>query len=195
MTSSTMSRPSGARDEVDAGIVGIDGGKRARSKLAHLGRRLARHGRAALVHVGDPGAGFAAHGGNDAEACRDHAPVLEIFAGGRHEVLQVIDVVGGLRRWQRARAIDAQQAFALRAEQRLEDERAAGIGDVIFRRGIAFHGARARCRDAGLLQQERRRRFVDAALDRSRIVPHAHAAHTQRVQEAEAERDLLERAG
>ena len=44
------------------------------------------------------------------------------------------------------------------------------------------------------MQQKRRRRLVDAALDGAGVVPHAHAALAQRVQQAEAKGDLLQRA-
>lgn len=45
-----------------------------------------------------------------------------------------------------------------------------------------------------MVQQEARHRFVDAALDRTRIVVDRHAGFAQRMQDAQTQRHLLEGA-
>ena len=68
-------------------------------------------------------------------------------------------------------------------------------GLKISGRRVAFHSARARRRDAGPMQQKRRHGLVDAALDRAGVVPYPDTALAQRVQQTQAEGDLLKRAG
>ena len=58
----------------------------------------------------------------------------------------------------------------------------------------ALDGECRRRRQAGILEQERRHRLVDAALDRLRGIPHRHGKPAKRMQHAETPRDRLERS-
>ena len=182
-------------DQVNACIIGIDG--------AHCGHRYSRHlgigkmhtGFAALVDVGHPVCASARHRGYDAMPGREHAPVFKDAVLRSDIVLHVIHVVDGLRNRKLVLRRDHADAFALASEQRLHHQRAIESFGILKCMRQRFADARSRRRDAGLVQQERRLRFVDAPLDGARIVPHAYAALAQGVQQAEAKGNLLERSG
>ncbi len=140
---------------------------------------------------------MANHCGDHAARADEEPPVLVMVLRGLDELLEVIRAAHLFGRGEVRDGFDQPQALALRAEQRLLHELAAlrehARGD---RHGIALmhRGEGARRGDAGLLQEERGGGLVDAALDGARIVPHRHAELTQAMQQAEIERDLLERA-
>ena len=98
------------------------------------------------------------------------------------------------RRWRLVGA-EAREAAALRAEERLRHQlrRRAGAPALGLRRALARQ--RRRRRDAGAVQQEAGHGFVDAALDGAGIVDHGHAEPAERMQQAQAQRHLLERPG
>ena len=90
------------------------------------------------------------------------------------------------------------QALALSAEERLRHqpvpERRLGLDDRSRLRQALDRPGRWR-RQAGTGQKEAGHRFVDAALDRLRRIDHRHTQQPQRVQHAQAQGNLLERAG
>ena len=165
--------------------------------MRHLGIGFDRVWLGALVDIGDPGLADAGHRGQHTAARDEQAPVFELRIGIAAQIaLHVIDVAdfGGFGKL--IGCFDAADAVALAAEQRLHDDGPAGLIMREFAGGLdAFGGACQWDRQAGHLEQECGRRFIDAAFDDAGVVPYAHAAFAQRMQDAEAERDLFKAAG
>ena len=165
----TSSRPSGVR---------IDRRRHNRHRWRPVLREAARHlfarrmraRFAPLVHVGDPVAS------RRVMAATTRLRVTMTRQSSKLEPGCGTNPAGNrCCRWpsrseDRSVTVDAQQAFTLRAEQRLVDQRPAGVADVGIGRRLGLHGARSWRWDACLMQQERCRRLVDTALDGARIV-------------------------
>jgi hypothetical protein len=107
--------------------------------------------------------------------------------------LQIINPFDFFRGGQVFRPSNEAQALPLRAEQRLEHERAARrfTFDDGSRRFCRFHRPGRRRWHAGVREQKTCHRLVDAAFDRGSIVPDHDAQFRQCVQDAQAFRGRL----
>ena len=187
----------GGLDDIDPGIVGADASGGSHREIGKLVARDRGLGARALLDIGDPARPVSDHGGDDATPAHQEAPILMVPLRGRYELLEIIDPVDLLGRGEIGKRGNEPQAFALRSEERLLHQFVAfgdeGSSDRLGL-GAIGKGKRAGRRQAGALEKEGRRRFVDAAFDGACVVPHRHAELAQGMQHAEIERDRLEAA-
>ena len=120
-----------------------------------------------------------------------------IVAVARDEALQIVHTAIFVAGRQLIARAQQSQTLALRSEQRLHHQSMTACGFAHERRtrlrGL-FRDPGRRGVDPGFAQEHRSHRFVHSALDRARGVVHRHAVLAQRMQQTQAQRDLLERA-